>query len=89
MLGQNIGAFAEEDEAYELLKSLSISLPLAVMVTWVLDAVLAAVYLTWFHPWRNLLQKVTFLSGFELITIPQDLDEWEPEAEDEADGDWH
>ena len=54
----NIGTFAEEDEAYELLNSLSMSLPLVVMVTWVLDALLAAVYLKWLHPWRILLQRV-------------------------------
>ena len=57
----NIGTFAEEDEAYELLNSLSMSLPLVVMVTWVLDALLAAVYVKWLHPWRILLQEVSSL----------------------------
>ena len=33
----NIGTFAEEDEAYELLNNLSMSLPLVVLVTWILD----------------------------------------------------
>ena len=54
----NIGTFAEEDEAYELLNSLNICLPFVVMVTWFLDALLAAVYLKWFHPWRIILQEV-------------------------------
>ena len=60
----NIGTFAEEDEAYDLLNSLSMSLPFVVMVIWILDALLAAVYLKWFHPWRILLQEVNSL-GFE------------------------
>ena len=49
----NIGTFAEEDEAYELLNSLSMSLPFVVMITRLLDALLAAVYLTWLHPWQR------------------------------------
>ena len=53
----NIGTFAKEDEAYELLNSLSMSLPFVIMVTSVLDALLAAVYLKWLHPWRILLQE--------------------------------
>ena len=57
----NIGTFAEEDEAYELLNSLSMSLPFVIMVIWFLDALLAAVYLKWFHPWKILLQEVSFL----------------------------
>ena len=57
----NIGTFAEEDEAYELLNRLSMSLPLVVLVTWILDALLAGVYLKWLHPWRILLQEVSSL----------------------------
>ena len=64
VLVDNIGTFAEEDEAYELLNSLSISLPIVAMVTWVFDALLAYVYLKWFHPWRIILQEVSSL-GFE------------------------
>ena len=64
VLVANIGTFAEEDEAYELLNSLSISLPIVAMVTWVLDALLGYVYLKWFHPWRIILQEVSSL-GFE------------------------
>ena len=58
VLVANIGTFAEEDEAYELLNSLSISLPIVVMVIWIFDALLAYVYLKWFHPWRIILQEV-------------------------------
>ena len=53
----NIGTFAKEDEAHDLLNSLSMSLPFVVMVTGVLDALLAAVYLKWLHPWRIILQE--------------------------------
>ena len=61
VLDLHIGTFAEEDKAYELLNSLSMSLPLVVMVTWVLDALLATVYLKWLHPWKILLQEVSSL----------------------------
>ena len=61
VLVDNIGTFAEEDEAYELLIRLSISLPILAIVTWVLDAVLGYVYLKWFHPWKILLQEESSL----------------------------
>ena len=54
----NIGTFTEEDEAFELLNSLTIILPLLVVISWVLEALLAAVYLKWLHPWKIILQKV-------------------------------
>ena len=57
----NIGTFAEEDEAYELLNNLIVSIPLVVIITWILDALLAAVYLKWLHPWKILLQEVSSL----------------------------
>ena len=60
----NIGTFAEEDKAYELLNRLSISLPTLAIVTWVLDALQGYVYLKWFHPWKILLQEVSLNSGF-------------------------
>merc|ERR1719219_796216 len=53
----NIGTFAEEDEAYELLNNLSMSLPFLVMIAGIFDALLGAVYLKWFHPWKILLQE--------------------------------
>ena len=61
VLVRNIGTFAEEDEAYELLNSLSVTLPLVVIVTCILDALLAGVYLKWLHPWKILLQEVSSL----------------------------
>ena len=57
----HIGTFAEEDEAYELLNSLSMSLPFVIMITGLLDALLASVYLKWLHPWRILLAEVSSL----------------------------
>ena len=57
----NIGTLAEEDEAYELLNNLSMALPFVVVVTWIFDALLGIVYLKWFHPWRIILQEVSFL----------------------------
>ena len=61
VLSNNIGTFAEEDEAYELLNRLSVTLPIVPLVTWVLDALLGYVYLKWFHPWKILLQEVNSL----------------------------
>ena len=72
ILVANIGTFAEEDEAYELLNRLIIFLPIVVMVTWVFDALLAGVYLKWFHPWRIILQEVSSL-GFEFWLFYFDL----------------
>ena len=60
-LVDNIGTFAEEDEANELLNKLSIVLPILAMVTWIFDALLAVVYLKWLHPWKILLQEVSSL----------------------------
>ena len=68
----NIGTFSEEDEAYELLNSLSMSLPFVIMVIWVFDALLAGVYLKWLHPWRILLQEVSSL-GFKFRLFDFDL----------------
>ena len=55
----NIGTYPEEDAAYELLNNLSLALPLVVVVTWGLDALLAAAYLKFFHPWKIILQEVS------------------------------
>ena len=75
----NIRTFAEEDEAHKLLNSLSMSLPIVVMIIWVLDALLAAVYLKWLHPWRILLQEVRFsvvgVSAFK-VTACQEPEQW-------------
>ena len=66
----NIGTYPEEDAAYELLNNLSLALPLVVVVTWVLDALLAAAYLKWFHPWKIILQEVScFFLGIRTGTL--------------------
>ena len=65
----NIGTFADEDEAYELLNNLSMSFPFMVIVIWIFDALLAAVYLKWFHPWKILLQEVSSFGSFNSIGI--------------------
>ena len=57
-LVHNIGTHPEEDNAYELLENLRWALPLLVMVTTFSDALLAAGYLKWFHPWKIILQAV-------------------------------
>ena len=66
----HIGTFAEEDEAYELLNSLSMSLPFVIMITGLLDALLASVYLKWLHPWRILLVSSLWLEFHLLNSLP-------------------
>ena len=81
----NIGTFAEEDEAYELLNNLRMSLPFVVMITCFFDALLACVFLKCLHPWKILLQEVSSLSfSFLSFTIAacQEPDHWE--FEDDA-----
>ena len=77
----NIGTYAEEDEAYELLNILSMSLPIVIMVTWIFDALLAGAYLKWLHPWKILLQEVSSLSFNFFLSqlLPQEPDQWEVE----------
>ena len=58
-LVNNIGTYDEEDEAYELLNILSQSLLFIVMITAVFEALLAAAYLKWLHPWKIILQEVS------------------------------
>ena len=55
----NIGTYEEEEEAFELLNTLSICLPFLVMITCLFDALAACVYLKWLHPWKILLQVVS------------------------------
>ena len=81
----NIGTYAEEDEAYELLNILRISLPIVIIITWIFDALLAGVYLKWLHPWKILLQEVSSLSFLFLsftIAASQEPAQWE--VEDDA-----
>ena len=62
VLRLNIGTFAEEDEAYELLNNLVTSLPRIVVIAYIFDALLAAAYLKWLHPWKIILQKASLIS---------------------------
>ena len=57
LLLDNIGTYAKEDEAFELLNNLTWQLPIFVIVSALLDLLLAIVYLMWLHPWRIILQE--------------------------------
>ena len=67
-LRDNIGTFAKEDEAFDLLNRLSWQLPIFVIVSAILDLVLAFVYLKWLHPWKIILQEVCELFSFAINT---------------------
>jgi len=69
-LRDNIGTFAKEDEAFDLLNRLSWQLPIFVIVSAILDLVLAFVYLKWLHPWKIILQE--------------EPEKWGPEIEEES-----
>ena len=56
----NIGTFAEEDEAFDLLTMLTWLLPVIIVTSAALDLVLAVVYLKWLHPWKIILQEVCY-----------------------------
>merc|ERR1719507_974955 len=56
-LRDNIGTFAKEDEALDLLTRLSWQLPIFVISSAFLDLVLAYVYLKWLHPWKIILEE--------------------------------
>ena len=67
-LRDNIGTFAKEDEAFDLLNRLSWQLPIFVIVSAILDLVLAFVYLKWLHPWKIILQEVSSNISFYNLT---------------------
>ena len=56
----NIGTFAEEDEAFDLLTMLTWLLPVIIVTSAAFDLVLAIVYLKWLHPWKIILQEVWY-----------------------------
>ena len=58
-LRDNIGTYAKEDEAFDLLTRLNWELPIFVISSAMLDLLLAVVYLKWLHPWKMILQKVS------------------------------
>ena len=57
-LRDNIGTYAKEDEAFDLLTRLNWELPIFVISSAMLDLLFAVVYLKWLHPWKIILQKV-------------------------------
>ena len=59
LLRDNLGTFAKEDEAFDLLIKLRWLLPSLAISFAVVDLFLAVVYLKWLHPWRVILQKVS------------------------------
>ena len=68
LLRENIGTFAKEDDAYDLLNKLRWLLPTLVISFAVVDLFLAVVYLKWLHPWRVILQEVR-LKYFFLVFV--------------------
>ena len=63
-LRDNIGTFTNEDKAFDLLTKLSWQLPIFVIVSAILDLILAFVYLKWLHPWKIILQEASGNSVF-------------------------
>ena len=59
-LRDNIGTYEEEDKAFNLLTWLSWHLPVFVVASALLDLLLAVVYLKWLHPWKIILQDVSW-----------------------------
>ena len=59
-LRDNIGTYEEEDKAYDLLTWLSWHLPVFVVASALLDLLLAVAYLKWLHPWKIILQDVSW-----------------------------
>ena len=59
-LRDNIGTYEEEDKAFNLLTWLSWHLPVFVVASALLDLLLAVVYLKWLHPWKIILQEVSW-----------------------------
>ena len=56
-LRDNIGTFAKEDEAFDLLTRLSWQLPVFFISSTIADLIMAVVYLKWLHPWKIILEK--------------------------------
>ena len=57
VLRDNIGTFAKEDEAFDLLTRLSWQLPVFFISSAIADLIMAVVYLKWLHPWKIILEK--------------------------------
>ena len=72
---------------HELLNSLSVHLPFVIMITSVLDVLLAGVYLKWFHPWKIILQEVSTSLLLVLYNFLQEPDTWQLEEDEEEERD--
>ena len=86
-LRDNIGTFAKEDEAFDLLTRLNWQLPIFVIVSAILDLVLAFVYLKWLHPWKIILQEVSSkISSCNLLdSISKEPESWNSDTEQGLD----
>ena len=61
-----IGAFEEEQKAFELMSRLIWQLPFFMVVTALLDLLLVLVYMNWLHPWRGILEDVSRSLSFNV-----------------------
>ena len=55
----HIGAFEEEQNAFDLMSRLIWQLPLFIVLTAILDLLLVLVYMKWLHPWKAILEDVS------------------------------
>ena len=55
------------------------------MITAVFEALLAAAYLKWLHPWKILLQEVSFIRESDWNSLLQEPDKWELEEDFEGE----
>ena len=81
-LRDNIGTYEEEDKAFDLLTWLSWHLPVFVVASALLDLLLAVVYLKWLHPWKIILQEVSW--NHLNVHILQEPEKWGPENEEDS-----
>ena len=84
LLRDNIGTFAQEDAAFDLLTRLNWLLPFFVIASGILDLVLAFVYLKWLHPWKIILQEVRVLAA-TLDSISKEPESWNSNNEQGQD----
>ena len=55
LLQGTIGTFREEDSAYQLVRTLSLALPITVVLGAAVDGLCAYLYMHFFHPWKDIL----------------------------------
>ena len=72
----HIGAFEEEQNAFDLMSRLIWQLPLFMVVTALLDLLLVLVYMKMLHPWRAILEDVSRSP----VSMKHDPDPQEPEV---------